>query len=367
MTEKDHHPQIIDTGQIALLERLCNAAGVSGYEYDVRRIVLEQVQRLAAEVRVDALGNVLAYHPGWTEPESGRRLRVMVAAHMDEVGLMLVEDEGEGVFRFEIMGGINPIQLAGKAMWVGREKIPGVIGTPPAHFFRDKEFGELTVDMLRIDIGPTNAGRVKPGECAVFATPFQQIGPALRAKALDDRIGVTTLIELLRDPPPNIDLLAAFTVQEETSLRGAAVAAYQLDPDLVLVLDCTPANDLPPLPAGDLPPAENERYNTRMGCGPAVYAADRHTIGDPRLVKHLIATAGTLGIPYQVRQPGGGGTDAGAIHKARRGIPSVSLSVPGRYLHTAAGIVRLEDWQNTLALARAALERLPGNLLTAER
>lgn len=367
MTKQPVSSPTIGAGQIALLERLCNAAGVSGYEYDVRRIVLEQVRPLADEVRVDALGNVLACRPGRVETAGGRPLRVMVAAHMDEVGLMLVEDEGEGIYRFEVMGGINPAQLGGKALWVGRERLPGVIGTPPAHFFRGKEYGKLSVETLRIDIGPANAGLVKVGECAVFATPFSQNGPVLRAKALDDRLGVTSLIQLLRHAPPNIDLLAAFTVQEETSLRGAAVAAYHFDPDLALVLDCTPANDLPPLPAGDSPQPENEHYNTRMGCGPAIYSADRYTIGDPRLVNHLVSTAEALGIPYQMRQPGGGGTDAGAIHKARGGIPSVSMSVPGRHLHTAAGLARLEDWQNTLALAHAALSRLPGDLLSCDR
>ena len=191
----------------------------------------------------------------------------------------------------------------------------------------------------------------------------------MRGKALDDRIGVASLIELLRHAPPNIDLLAAFTVQEEVGLRGAQVAAYAFDPDLALVLDCTPARDLPTWESDSSQNTfhENTHYNTRLGAGPAIYIADGSTIHDPRLVRHLIDTAEALHIPYQIRQPGGGGTDAGAVHKQRSGIPSVSMSVPGRYIHTPATIVHLEDWKNSLRLAHAALSRLTPALLAGER
>lgn len=364
MIDRNNPTPRIAAEQLQLLERLCNACAVSGYEYEVRRIVLEQVRPLADEVRVDALGNVLAIRRGAGE----NRLRVMVAAHMDEVGLMLTEDDGAGLFAFEVMGGVNARQLAGKPVLVGREHVPGVIGTRPVHFDKAEGRGKLTMDALRVDVGPANANRVQVGECATFATRFAQIGPSLRAKALDDRLGVTSLIELLRHAPPNIDLLAAFTVQEELGLRGAHVAAYTLDPDLALVLDCTPANDMPAWDADDPEnPQDNARYNTRVGQGPAIYIADRGTLGDPRLVRHLITTAEECGLPYQIRQPGGGGTDAAAIHKQRAGIPSISLSVPGRYLHTAASMARLEDWQNTFALAYAALSRLSPELLAQER
>jgi endoglucanase len=185
---------------------------------------------------------------------------------------------------------------------------------------------------------------------------------------MDDRIGVASLIELLRNAPPNIDLLAAFTVQEEVGLRGARVAGYALNPDLALVLDCTPAHDLP-FWEGDSTAAgqENTHYNTRLGAGPAIYISDASTIHDPRLIRHLVETAEQLHIPYQIRQPGGGGTDAGAIHRQRLGIPSVSLSVPGRYIHTPASLVRLEDWKNTLRLAHAALSRFTPAVLAADR
>jgi len=358
--------------QIRLLERLCNACAVSGDEGEVRSIVLEQVRPLVKDVKVDALGNVLAVHAGTQADQGEKRLRVMLAAHMDEVGLMLTDDEGEGIFRFDTVGGIDVRQLVGKPVWVGQQHVPGVIGAKPIHMTTsDERRHALTLDSLRVDIGPENARKAKVGDRATFATPFTRLGPSLRAKALDDRRGVATLIELLRDPPPNIDLLAAFTVQEEVGRRGARVAAYALDPDLAFVLDSTPANDLPAWNSGGYSPkdklVEPFRYNTRLGGGPAIYTLDGSTISDPRLIRYLVETAEALKIPYQFRQPGGGGTDAGAIHKSRAGIPSVSISVPGRYAHTAALLARLDDWKNTLALMQAALRRLPPDILTQER
>jgi endoglucanase len=175
-------------------------------------------------------------------------------------------------------------------------------------------------------------------------------------------LGVATLIRLLKEVPDHIDLLAAFTVQEEVGLRGAHVAAYTLSPDLAFALDCTPANDLPSYDR-----EENVRYNTRLGAGPAIYVADKGTLSDPRLIRHLVKTAESHGIPYQFRQPGGGGTDAAAIHQQRSGIPSVSVSIPSRYTHTAAGIARVADWKNTTALMYIALATLSKDILTQER
>lgn len=357
----------IDQEMMVLIEKLCNACGVSGGEGEVRRIVLEEVrpavEAAGGSVQVDALGNVLVRRSGTGE----NRLRVMLAAHMDEVGLMVTAAEGEGLFRFRIVGGIDERQLVGKPLWVGKEHLPGVIGAKPIHLTTAEERkSSISLEGMRIDVGPANGGKVKPGERATFATPFQEVGPSLRAKALDDRLGVASLIALVKNPPANIDLLAAFTVQEEVGLRGAMVAAYALDPQVAFVLDSTPANDLPMWDAA-WEGSENTLYNTRLGAGPAVYIADRATLSDPRLVRHLAETAAACGIPFQFRQPGGGGTDAGAIHKQREGIPSVSISVPARYLHTAASIVRREDWANTLALVYAALERLTPDLLAAER
>lgn len=360
------NPQTPQIGaeQLALLERLCNVVAVSGDEREVRAIVLEQIQSRVNEVKVDALGNILAIRRGQGEP----RLKVMLAAHMDEIGFMLTYDDGDGLFRFDLVGGIDERQLPGKPVWVGRNRLPGVIGAKPIHLTTtDERTKVIPLEALRIDVGPENSSKIKPGDRAAFATAFAQLGPSLRAKALDNRLGVATLIELIKTAPENVDLLAAFTVQEEVGLRGASVAAHAFDPDLAIVIDSTPANDLPRWDHGEADRLENSAYNTRLDAGPAIYLADGSTISDPRLVRYLVETARRYEIPYQVRQPGGGGTDAGAIHRARAGIPSVSVSIPGRYAHTAAMLARLSDWQHSLALLSAALANLSPDILAAER
>jgi endoglucanase len=364
---KDRIPHIGNM-QIRLLERLCNACSVSGDEAEVRNIVLEQIRPCVDQVKVDALGNVLATRFGQGE----HRLRLMIAAHMDEVGLMITSDEENGIFRFDTVGGLDASQLVGKPLWVGRKHVPGIIGIKPIHLLEDEDLHKpVSLDALRLDVGPENAKKIGIGDRATFATSFRRMGPSIRAKALDDRLGVAILIELLRQPMPHLDLLAAFTVQEEVGLRGARVAAYTLNPDLAFVIDSTPARDLPTWESGgyhtEPDGLENTQYNTRLDSGPAIYVADSATLSDPRLIRYLVETAETLGIPYQVRQPGGGGTDAGAIHRQREGIPTISISVPGRYLHTAASIARLDDLMNTLALVRAALARLTTDLLVADR
>jgi putative aminopeptidase FrvX len=354
-----YRPVRIGAAQIRLLERLCNACAVSGDEGEVRKIVLEEVRPVADEVKVDALGNVLAVRKGAGEAP---RLRVMLAAHMDEVGLMLTQDDGDGIFRFDIVGGIDTRQLAGKPVWIGHDHLPAVIGAKPIHLTEDCEMeSPISLDTLRIDVGP-GSDKVKIGDRAAFATSFLRLGPSLRAKALDDRLGVAILIELLKHPPSGVDLLVTFSTQEEIGARGARVAAFAFDPDLALAIDSTPANDLPSWDG-----LENVSYNTRLGFGPALYIADAGTLSDPRLVRHFMQTGEELSIPYQLRQPGSGGTDAGAIHRQRAGIPSLSISVPGRYAHTAASIARLEDWQNTLSLLHAALSRLTPAVLSQER
>ena len=167
----------------------------------------------------------------------------------------------------------------------------------------------------------------------------------MMGKAFDDRLGVVSLIALLKNPPANIEIMAAFTVKEELGLRGAGVAAYSLQPDAALVLDATPAYDFPVWDK-----SENYIYNSRLDCGPAIYIADRATMSDPRLVNHFVMTAEKNKIIHQIRQPGEGGTDAGAIHLQRGGIPSISISVPTRYIHSPVSLARVSDWENTFHL-----------------
>jgi tetrahedral aminopeptidase len=349
--------------QLKLIERLCNASAVSGDEGEVRKIVLKEIEGLADDIKVDALGNVLAVKKSSSTSKGKRKaLRVMLSSHMDEIGFMLVGDDNDGLYRFETVGGMDVRQLPGKSVLVGSKHIPGVIGARPIHLTTAEDRRRLIpLDAMRIDVGPGSTS-VKLGDRAVYATRFQRSGPSLISKALDNRLGVAILIEILHNAPANIDLLAAFTVQEEIGLSGAKVAAYSLNPDLAVAVDSTPAYDLP-----RWDDQENEAYNTKLGQGPAIYIADGATLSDPRLVRWLAQSGDAEKIPYQYRQPGGGGTDAGGIHKSRAGVPSISLSVPHRYSHTAISIARIDDWKNTLALLQTALRRLTPAVLEEER
>jgi len=343
----------IGTSQIKLLEKLCNAMSVSGAEGEVRRIVLEEVKPYADEVKVDALGSVLVRKNG-----SGKKpLRVLLDAHMDEVGFMIVKDDDDGFFQFEVVGGIDPRHLVGKQVIVGKDHAVGVIGAKPIHLTTHEERQHtIAVNALRIDLGPE--GKANVGDRATFATKFKHVGPSIMSKAIDDRIGVAMLIELLKHAPTNIELCLAFSVQEEIGLRGAKVAAHYFEPDLAIAVDSTPARDLP-----DYEGKENFTYNTQLGLGPAIYMANSSTMDDPRLVRFLAETAEKHKIQYQFRQPGGGGTNAGAIQQSRVGVPVVSVSVPHRYTHSPISVSRIEDWKNTLNLLNEALKNMTPALL----
>ncbi len=356
-TASDFKP-VLEEQELVLLRRLTSALAVSGDEQEVREIVREVVSPAADQVETDALGNLLV-----TKRGKGENLpRVMIAAHMDEVGFMLIRDEGDGIFQFEVVGGIDERQLAGKSVIVGRQHIPGVIGTKAIHLTTPEERKRtLGSEQLRIDLGPGGSSLAKVGDRATFATQLKVAGPSILSKALDDRLGVFNLIQLVLHAPENVDLLAAFTVQEEVGLRGAKVASYHFDPQIGIALDSTPAHDLPHFDG-----EENYRYNTHLDGGPAIYLMDGATIADRRLVRWLVESAQAEGIPWQYRQPNKGGTDAGSIHKIRAGVPSVSVSVPQRYLHSAAGLVRMDDCINTLRLVYGALTRLDASILNRQ-
>ena len=346
-----------------LLRNLSNAAGVSGDEGVVRRLVVEAIRPCVDEIKVDALGNVLAVKHAARATGSAR---LLLAAHMDEVGLMIVEHDSDGSLRFEVVGGISERVLLGKPVIVGPRRLPGVIGVAPVHLLSGDRLGTvMRPGQMRIDIGAAGqeaARRLVPlGERATFATEFAAFDGALRGKALDDRLGCATLVALLRAGPYPLELHAAFTVQEEVGLRGARVAGYAAQPLAAIALDCTPALDLP-----DSRGRENTQYNARLGLGPAIYLADGRTISDRRLADYLCRTAEAANLPYQIRQPGGGSTDASAIQQARQGVPVASVSVPARYLHGPAALARMEDWHNTMRVLQMALMQFRPQVLQRE-
>ena len=336
-----------------LLEMLSNAAGVSGAEGPVRDIVLEAIRGKVDETRIDSLGNLIAVKRAADPKASGPR--VMVAAHMDEVGVMIVHVESSGFLRFRPVGGIDPRVLLSKQVLIGEKAVPGVIGQKAVHLLKPSDRGHVVpVEQMFIDIGAKDRAEaeslVKLGDCAVFATRFASLGGTAKGKALDDRAGCAILAELLADGPYPCEIVGVFTVQEEVGLRGAQVAAYAVEPDFAMVLEGTVCDDSPK--KVDVSPT------TRLGAGPAISIADRSVIADRRLVDLAVATAKAIGSPYQFKQPMVGGTDAGRIHLSRGGVPSVVVAVPCRYLHSPVSLLSLSDYENTLKLAKATLARI---------
>lgn len=338
------------------LKILSNAIGVSGDEGAIRKLVLAAIRDHVDDVRVDTIGNVLAIKKAKGKP----KLRVMLDAHTDEVGFMIIGANEDGLLKFRAVGGIDPRILPGKVITVGHDNVAGVIGLPPVHVSKG-DTDVRKIEQLTIDIGATSkddALSAAPiGTLATFSTQYRALGATAYGKAFDDRAGCAVLIEILRGPRLPVEILAAFTVQEEVGLRGAKVAAHAFDPDTAIAIDCTPANDLPPTLEADASP------NTRLGAGPAIYVMTRRDVSDPRLVKHLISVAEAQGIPYQLRQPGGGGTNAGGIIPARSGVPTISVSVPARYIHSPAAVMNLSDLRHTVELVRESVARLTPSLL----
>ncbi len=336
-----------------LLEKLSNARAVSGDESAVRALLAEHIQKYVDEYRVDALGNLIAFKRAARKNHS--RLNVLIAAHMDEVGLLATHIDRDGFVLFDKVGGIDDRILPSKAVWIGAARIPGVIGFKPRHRSTEAERKKVVAyDDLRIDIGAAShqdaARVVTPGDYITFATTFTPIGDhCVRGKALDDRAGCALLVELLRENFP-FNFYAAFTTQEELGLRGARVAGYAVAPDLAFVLEATVCDDSP---------KEHEQSpTTRLGAGPALTLADRKLLADKKLTRLVADTARENKIPFQYKQPLVGSTDAGELHRARGGVPSAVISLPARYIHSPAAIISLDDFNNALKLMRAVLPRL---------
>jgi len=342
---------------IDVLRELSEAVGVSGEEGEVRALILKHIREHVDDVQLDALGSVIALKRG----TGAARLRVMAAAHMDEVGMMVMGFDSDGMIRFSAVGGLDARILPGTRVLVGPDKMPGVIAWPPIHLNKDQD--AVPIDRLRIDIGVANRDAaqkaVSRGDRIAFASSFEELGPTVRGKAFDDRAGCASLIRLVQGERFPFDLYAVFTVQEEVGLRGARAAAGRVQPDVAFVLETTACHDLPQDP--DEP---DQTTITRLGGGPAITVADRSMVSDPRLVRHLVRVGEQAGIPHQFRSPQhAGGTDAGAIHKTGAGVPSVVVATPCRYIHGPYAIMNVTDWENQAALLRAAWEALDEGVL----
>ena len=339
-----------------LLQQLTQANGVSGDENEIRRVIRDLIAPHVDSWHVDAIGNLIAYKKGSAE----KRLRVLVDAHLDEVGLIVTAIDGSGYLEFSTIGHIDPRTLAGQRVQIGREKIDGAIGIRPIHLTTASDRNRLVpLSNLRIDIGAkeknATLAKVKVGDRVAFYSDYGEFSDGTTTtaigKAFDNRAGCAALIQLLRGAQPVHDLYACFSVQEEVGLRGAVVAAKTIEPDVVFVLECTPAFDLPnDLDIGD---------NTALGQGPALYLMDSNAIQTPQLVQFLVQVAESANIPIQFRRPGGGGTNTGRYQKATIGRKSATIGLPGRHAHTANMLINLRDYEYYTQLIEVAVNRLP--------
>ena len=348
--------QYITAEMKALLERMVNANGGPGDEGAIREIIIEEVKPFVDEIRVDQLGNLIVHKKATTSDT----VKFVVATHMDEVSLIVVEKNDKGFLEVRPTGGIDSKVLPAKPVVVGKDEIPGIFSARTVHLTSVSERSSvIATDKLRVVVGSENAAKINPGDYVYFGTKYQELGDFIAAKALDDRVGCVNLIWLLKHAPDSIDFYGVFTVQEELGLRGAKVAAFRIKPDLAFAFDTTPAIDPPFLDEDEV----NIQYNTKAGFGPAIYTVDRGQFHNAKIIKFVQETAKQNGIPCQLRQPGGGGTDSTAIHLTAEGILSQSISVPVRYLHTPCGMMKVSDWEATLNLLDKLFQQITPELV----
>ena len=324
-----------------LIQKLVETPSPSGYEAQIRSIIRAEIESIADEVRIDALGNLIARKG----EGSSQGLKIMLAAHMDEIGVMATHVDENGFVRFTTIGGVRPITCVG-----GRVRfLNNLIGTIGVE--RTDDPNKLpTFEQLYIDLGLTSNKDcpVRVGDVAAFERPFVDLGQRLVSKAMDDRIGCAVLIETLRqlsETPHR--LYFVFSTQEEVGLRGATTAAFGLDPDLAIASDVTGVGDTP----------KGSKMAVALGKGPAIKVRDGGMLSDPRVVDWMVRTAEKARIPYQLEVLEGGTTDARAMQLTRAGVPSGCVSIPTRYIHSPSEMVDVTDVQNCIRLMVALLRQ----------
>ena len=336
---------------IETLKTLCMLSGVSGMEDEVRDYILERAMPYADEIHTDAMGNLMVFKKGIVHPQQ----RIMLCAHMDEVGLIVTRFEEDGYLRFQFIGGVDRRVVLGKRVYVGKERIPGVIGLKACHLVsREEEKNVPKVEELYIDIGAKTKEEaqklVELGDRGVFEDSVVEFGDGyLKAKAIDDRCGCAVMLKLIEEELP-CDTWFAFTVQEEVGARGAMGAAFRLKPDIALVLEGTTA--------ADLPYVEEGKQICRLGKGPVLTYMDRGTIYDRELRALLIRLAEENGIVWQTKEQIAGGTDGRVIQRSRDGVQTAIIAVAVRNIHSPASVVHTGDAENALRLARLFLREM---------
>lgn len=341
---------------VEILERLSNACGVAGREAEVREIMKELLKPSVDEIKEDKLGNVIGIKRGREGAPT-----IMLAAHMDEIGLMVKNVTKRGFLQFTKIGGIDDRILIAQKVIVHTNKgpIPGIVGSKPPHLLKEEEKKKVIESSdLFIDIGAKDKEDAQKmgariGDPMSFDIKFTRVGrEAAIGKAFDDRAGCAAMIQVMgRLPELDCTLYAVGTIQEEVGLRGATTAAFHLYPDVGIALDVTIAGDVPGIKEVEAP--------IRMGKGPSLTVADRGLITHPKVLRLLIDAAEKNNIPFQLEAGLPGATDAAKIALTKEGVPSGVISIPTRYIHSPASILSLRDLENAVKLAVAAAGKAP--------
>ena len=347
---------------IELIRKLSTAFGPSGCEDEVRELILEQIQGDCNSYRIDKAGNLIACVCGrGPDYNAEAPRRILLSAHMDEVGLMVTEITEEGYLKFGTVGGIDPRVLCGRHVIVGdKRKLHGVIASKAIHLQTPEERTKATpVKSMYIDIGAKTREEalkhVSVGDCAVFDSEFVIFGKdgcSMKGKALDDRAGCALLIEIMRSlyrTPANMpfDVYFSFTTCEEVGISGANVAAFGVKPDTAIILEATGVNDLP---------GAGRNFVSKQGEGGTLSLCDRGTVYDMCFINYARRTAEAKGLKCQLKQAFTGGTDAAHIQRALTGVRVLGLSLPTRYIHSASCVARVEDYEQTRELVIAMLQ-----------
>ncbi len=339
-----------------LLARLSNAHSAPGYEDEVRDIMKEELSKVCDEVFVDRMGNLIA------KKGEGEK-KVMLDAHMDEIGLIVKNIDKEGFIKFTTLGGFFDQTLLNQRVVIHTSKgrVYGVVGSKPPHLMEEEERKKIVkAENMFIDVGAESkkdveALGVSVGDFITIERSFKELGgDFVTGKAFDDRLGCFALIEVMkRVEAKDVEIYAVGSVQEEVGLKGARTAAYKINPDYALVLDVTTT--------GDYPGVKGDKSTNKLGKGPVITLVDskgRGLITHPEVKKLLINTAEENKIPYQLAVGEGGTTNATVIHLTREGVPSGVISVPTRYIHSPVEVARLKDIEALIELTAKTIERI---------
>ena len=335
---------------IKTLKELCLLNGISGDESCVREYIIEKI-RDKCDYSVDNLGNITAFRKGKKTPEK----KLMIAAHMDEVGMIVTSVRSDGTLTFETVGGIDSAVIIGKRVKIGKNGLSGVVGSKAIHKLSAEEREKAPkISDLYIDFGAADKAEaekyVSAGECVYFDSEFMEFGNnRIKSKAIDDRAGCALMLRLIEEEP-EYDTFFVFNVQEEIGLRGSTVSAFSLQPDIAIVLEATTA--------ADIDGADGAAKVCTINGGPVVSFMDRSTMYDKELYKTAFETAKKNGIKCQTKSMIAGGNDSGAIHISGKGVRTIAVSLPCRYLHSPSCVISKQDFDDAYRLVKLMMKRV---------